>query len=228
MLSRLLVLLGLFLAAPVFAHPAPVASEVAPGIWLFRTQPYGDVGLDGNSVAIVSREGVLVFDANGTPDAARAGSRPFENHAAPGALPRVLALALGSLVRRRGLQGCISGLVVISHEKRALMAGPAIAFNQPGLDEQLPAHIAEVDSELTRSAPGSAEAKSPPSISPPTARFSVKTRFPPDARDDHVCGFAHDPPGRAHHPARPPRPSDHARRHVSLAATGEDRRRGRP
>jgi glyoxylase-like metal-dependent hydrolase (beta-lactamase superfamily II) len=30
------------------------------------------------------------------------------------------------------------------------MAGPAIAFNQPGLDEQLPAHIAQVEQALAR------------------------------------------------------------------------------
>ena len=37
-----------------------------------RTPGYGDVGLDGNSIAILSRDGVLVFDTNGTPAAAAA------------------------------------------------------------------------------------------------------------------------------------------------------------
>src|SRR4029078_7343815 len=64
--------LALGLASAASAHPAPTASEVAPRVRLFRTEPYGDVGLDGNSVAIVGEDGVLVFDANGTPDAARA------------------------------------------------------------------------------------------------------------------------------------------------------------
>jgi len=52
--------------------PPPAHTEVAPGVHLFQTQPYGDVGLDGNSVAIIGDDGVLVFDANGTPAAARA------------------------------------------------------------------------------------------------------------------------------------------------------------
>jgi glyoxylase-like metal-dependent hydrolase (beta-lactamase superfamily II) len=66
--------LAVLLAAVVQAWtpPPPVHTEVAPGVHLFQTQPYGDVGLDGNSVAIVGDDGVLVFDANGTPAAARA------------------------------------------------------------------------------------------------------------------------------------------------------------
>jgi hypothetical protein len=33
-------------------RPAPKRTEVAEGIYLFQTAPYGEVGLDGNSVAI--------------------------------------------------------------------------------------------------------------------------------------------------------------------------------
>src|SRR5204863_941660 len=66
----LFVLMPTVLAA--WTPPPPLHTEVAPGVHLFQTQPYGDVGLDGNSVAIVGDDGVLVFDANGTPAAARA------------------------------------------------------------------------------------------------------------------------------------------------------------
>ena len=45
----------------------PRQVRVADGVFLFITPPYGDVGLDGNAVAVLSRDGVLVFDANGTP-----------------------------------------------------------------------------------------------------------------------------------------------------------------
>jgi len=41
-------------------------------VHLFQTAPYGEVGLDGNSVAIIGDDGVLVFDTNGTPAAAEA------------------------------------------------------------------------------------------------------------------------------------------------------------
>src|SRR5262245_12879346 len=71
---REVALLGLIFLMTIAAWspPPPTRIEVAPGVHLFRTQPYGDVGLDGNSVAIVTDDGVLVFDANGTPAAARA------------------------------------------------------------------------------------------------------------------------------------------------------------
>jgi len=59
-------------AASARPHAAPTRTDVADGIYLFSTPAYFDVGLDGNSVVIVSDEGVLVFDSNGTPAAAAA------------------------------------------------------------------------------------------------------------------------------------------------------------
>src|SRR4029078_10754422 len=43
--------------------------RVADGVCRSATPPYGDVGLDGNSVVITSPDGALVFDTNGTPAA---------------------------------------------------------------------------------------------------------------------------------------------------------------
>jgi hypothetical protein len=37
------------------------SQKVAEGVYLFTTTPYADVGLSGNSVAILSDEGVLVL-----------------------------------------------------------------------------------------------------------------------------------------------------------------------
>ena len=62
----------LALASPAQDRPVPVKIPIADGIVLFMTPPYGDVGLDGNSIAILSRDGVFVFDTNGTPAAAAA------------------------------------------------------------------------------------------------------------------------------------------------------------
>jgi len=64
----------LLVAATALAQtrPAPVRTQIADGIYLYRTAPYGEVGLDGNSIAIISSDGVLVFDTNGTPSAAAA------------------------------------------------------------------------------------------------------------------------------------------------------------
>jgi glyoxylase-like metal-dependent hydrolase (beta-lactamase superfamily II) len=141
--------LGLLPPLSAQTHPAPVETEVAPGVYLFSTAPYSDVGLDGNSVVIVSDDGVLVFDSNGTPAAAAA------------VLTRIRVLTsqpvkylvhshwhwdhwYGAQVYR----AAFPGLVIISHEKsRELMAGPAIAFNQPGLDIQLPRHLKAVEGQ---------------------------------------------------------------------------------
>src|SRR3954447_19876825 len=61
--------LSVLLTGAEHVRPAPQTIEVAKGVYLFISKPYGDVGLDGNSIAILSNEGVLVFDANGTPAA---------------------------------------------------------------------------------------------------------------------------------------------------------------
>src|ERR1041384_4630899 len=68
------VLLAVLAVRPAadYTRPAPETVEVAKGVYCFISKPYGDVGLDGNSVAIVSEDGVLVFDANGTPAASAA------------------------------------------------------------------------------------------------------------------------------------------------------------
>src|SRR5213596_3232403 len=74
--TRAATLFPLCLAAALvkaeYLRPAPQKVEVAKGIYLFISEPYGDVGLDGNAVAILSSDGVLVFDSNGTPAASAA------------------------------------------------------------------------------------------------------------------------------------------------------------
>jgi glyoxylase-like metal-dependent hydrolase (beta-lactamase superfamily II) len=132
-----------------WSPPPPTHVEVAPGVHLFQTQPYGDVGLDGNSIAIVGDDGVLVFDANGTPAAARAVLAE---------LRKITKLPVRYLVYSHwhwdhwyGAEVYADefpGLTIISHVKtRELMAGPAIAFNRPGLESQIPEHIDAVARE---------------------------------------------------------------------------------
>ena len=106
MTARPAILLVALCSIPVAAQnrPAPARTELAPGILLFQTPSYGDVGLDGNSIAVASRDGVLVFDTNGTPAAAAAvlaEIRAITDSA--GTMDRQLALALGPLVRHRDL-----------------------------------------------------------------------------------------------------------------------------
>src|SRR5947207_15049307 len=136
-------------------RPAPTRIEVGRGVYLFMTPPYGDVGLDGNSIAILSRDGVLVFDTNGTPAAAAA------------VLAEIRALTdnpvryvvnshwhwdhwYGTQEYRRAWPD----VQVVAHEKtRGVMMGPALAFNKPGLEVQLPAYI----ESLTKKAAASPE-----------------------------------------------------------------------
>ena len=41
-------------------------SKVATGLYLFTTAPYGDVGFGGNSIAVLTDDGVVMFDTSGT------------------------------------------------------------------------------------------------------------------------------------------------------------------
>jgi cyclase len=143
--------------APV--RPAPVKTEVAPGVFLFRTAPYGEVGLDGNAVAIIGSDGVLMFDTNGTPAAAEAVLR--EVRAMTNQPVRYVVNShwhwdhwYGTEVYKRAFPE----VRVIAHEKtRQMMMGPALDFNKPGLDSQLPDYIASLEKRLA-SMPTSAEA----------------------------------------------------------------------
>ena len=145
------MLAGLLAFTTPSAPAAPPRTvKVADGIYLFITAPHSDVGLDGNSIAILSDSGVLVFDANGTPAAARAVLGEIRKLTRQPV--RYLVLShwhwdhwYGAEVYRRAFPG----IEIISHRvTRALMLGPALAFNQPGLDEQIPAHIQAVAARI--------------------------------------------------------------------------------
>jgi len=148
------LLLALLAATPIPSHAAPPAAperiRVADGVFLYRTAPYGDVGLDGNSIVIVGDDGVLVFDANGTPAAAESVLADIRRLTP---LPvRWLVLShwhwdhwYGAEVYRRAFPD----LRIVAHEQtRRLMMGPALEFNRPGIEEQLPGHIAAVEEAL--------------------------------------------------------------------------------
>ena len=139
-------LIGLLIAAMLVTpssaspHDPPRTIRVADGIFLFVTPPYGDVGLDGNAVAIVSSDGVLVFDSNGTPAAAAAvlaEIRHLTNKPV-----RYLVNShwhwdhwYGSEMYLRAYPD----IRVITHAAtRTMMTGPALEFNRPGLETQLP------------------------------------------------------------------------------------------
>ena len=128
-------------------RPAPTRTEISPGIYVFSTPRYGDVGLDGNSIAITSRDGVVVFDSNGTPAAAAAVLAQIRT-----ITDRPVTYVINSHWHWDHWYGtetyldAFPDLKVVAHETtRALMVGPALEFNRPGIERDLPAYVASVE-----------------------------------------------------------------------------------
>jgi glyoxylase-like metal-dependent hydrolase (beta-lactamase superfamily II) len=140
-------------------RPAPTRIEVARGVHLFMSPRYGDVGLDGNAVAIVGRDGVLVFDSNGTPAAAAAVLAEIQK-----LTPLPVRYVVNSHWHWDHWYGtetytrAYPDVRVVAHEKtREMMMGPALEFNRPGLERQLPQHLQDLEKRVSE-----AEAASPP------------------------------------------------------------------
>ena len=126
------------------------SQKVADGVFLFTTTPYGDVGLSGNSVAIVSGEGVLVFDANGTPETAAtvlAEIRKLTNKPV-----RYLVNSHWHWDHWGGNQvylDAFPGLQIITHEKtRELMLNLEPRWNDKGLKEDLPQFLEGFEKQI--------------------------------------------------------------------------------
>ncbi|HEX4606129.1 MAG TPA: MBL fold metallo-hydrolase, partial [Candidatus Angelobacter sp.] len=114
--------------------------KVAEGVYLFATTPYADVGLSGNSVAILSDDGVLVFDSNGTPETAAtvlAEIRKLTNKPV-----RYLVNSHWHWDHWGGNQvylAAFPALQIITHAKtRELMLTVEPRWNEKGLKEDLP------------------------------------------------------------------------------------------
>jgi cyclase len=135
-------------------RPGPTKTAIAPGVVMFATASYGDVGLDGNSIAVLSRDGVLVFDTNGTP-------------AASAAVLAEIRTLTDQPVRwivnshwhwdhwygTETYQRAFPDVRIVAHEKtRALMMGPALEFNRPGLETQLPAYLKSLEQRAATNA----------------------------------------------------------------------------
>src|SRR5262245_34871916 len=155
----------LALTAPAQDRPLPKKIPIADGVVLFTTAPYGDVGLDGNSIAILSRDGVFVFDTNGTPAAAAAVLAEIRQ-----LTDRPVRYVVNSHWHWDHWYGtetylrAFPDLRVIAHEKtRAMRLGPALASNKPGLETQLPAYIESLVKRVT-----AARAATPPPADLPT------------------------------------------------------------
>src|SRR5262249_387298 len=142
-----LLLIACSIAVSAQNRPGPTATDLAPGIILLRTPPYGDVGLDGNSIAVLSNDGVLVFDSNATP-AASAAVLPQIRKRTEKPVRYVVSSHWhwDHWYGTETYQRAFPDLRVVAHEKtRTMMAGPAIEFNKPGLEVQLPAYLKNLE-----------------------------------------------------------------------------------
>lgn len=159
---------GSYSAAQV-ERPAPVRTEVASGVYLYQTAPYG-VGLDGNAVAIIGDTSVLVFDTNGTPAAAAAVLADIRTLTSKPVSHIVNSHWhwdhwYGTQVYREAFPA----VQVVAHEKtRAMMAGPAIEFNRPGMETQIPEYIKALEARVAK-----AEAESPQPANLPRLRQAL-------------------------------------------------------
>ncbi len=124
-------------------HPAPTVTQVSPGVWLFQTARYGDAGLDGNAVAVVGRDAVLVFDANGTPAAAAAVIAEIRRITPKPVKHLVLShWHWDHWYGAEAYTAAFPGIEVIAHSRAAkLMDGPVQEFNRPFFTEQFPSHL---------------------------------------------------------------------------------------
>jgi len=114
--------------------------KVSEGVYLFTTTPYAGVGLSGNSVAILSEDGVLVFDSNATPETA--ATVLAEIHKLTDKPVRYLVNSHWHWDHWGGNETYLAafpGLQIITHEKtRELMLTVEPRWNDKGLKEDLP------------------------------------------------------------------------------------------
>jgi cyclase len=118
-------------------------SKVAEGVYLFTTSPYGDVGFGGNSVAIITDEGVVMFDTSGTP---ATGETILSEVRKLTDKPVVYVINShwhwdhwgGNQV----FKAAFPNVQFLSHAKnRDLMMNVAVAWNAPGLEKDLPDYL---------------------------------------------------------------------------------------
>jgi len=152
----LVALLVFACAAQAADYGKVTSSKVADGVYLFTTTPYGDVGFGGNAVAILTDDGVVMFDTSGTPASAQAIIS--ELHKLTG---KPVLYVINSHWHwdhwggNQVFKAAWPNVQFLSSEKnRDLMLNVAVAWNKPGLEHDLPDYIAQQKQEL-----GAAEAK---------------------------------------------------------------------
>jgi glyoxylase-like metal-dependent hydrolase (beta-lactamase superfamily II) len=134
-------------------------SKVADGIYLFTTSRYGDVGFGGNAVAILTDDGVVMFDSSGTPASAQAILSELRK-----LTDKPVLYVINSHWHwdhwggNQVFKAAYPNVQFLSSEKnRDLMMNTAVTWNKPGLERDLPGYIADQKKQLA-----AAEAKPAP------------------------------------------------------------------
>lgn len=119
------------------------SQKVAEGVYLFTTTPYGDVGFCGNSIAVVSSDGVLVFDTGGIPDTASTILAEVRN-----VTDQPVRYVVNSHWHwdhwggNQVFASAFPGVQIITHETtRKLMMEVEPRWNDEGLKVQLPGYV---------------------------------------------------------------------------------------
>ena len=150
--------------------------KVADGVYLFTTTPYADVGLSGNSVAILTDEGVLVFDSSATPETAATVLAEIR---------KLTDKPVRYLVNshwhwdhwggNQTYQAAFPGLQIITHEKtRELMLAVEPRWNDKGLKQDLPQFLDGFEKQI---AAARAKNASPERIKSAEERLAVDRNF---------------------------------------------------
>ncbi len=169
-----------------YVHPAPKKTEIAPGIYLFQTERYGDVGLDGNSIVITSSDGVLVFDANGTPAAARAVIAEIRKITDKPV--KYLVISHWHWDHWYGAEAykeVFPEVHIIAQEReRPIMLGPSQEFNKKFLERDLPGYV---DSLKKKVAEEEAKTPAPEGLARLKATYEVDRFFLEQKRNVHLA-----------------------------------------
>ena len=185
--AAIVTLLALMHFVPLSAakdYGKVTGQKVAEGVYLFTTTPYADVGLSGNSVAILSDEGVLVFDSNATPETAAtvlAEIRKLTDKPV-----RYLVNSHWHWDHWGGNQAYLAafpGVQIITHEKtRELMLTVEPRWNDKGLKEDLPQFLDGFEKQI---AAAKAKNAPPERIQAAEERLAVDRNFLAQKRSLH-------------------------------------------
>lgn len=126
------------------------SSKVADGVYLFTTSRYGDVGFGGNAVAILTDEGIVLFDTSGTPTSGQAILAELRK-----LISKPVVYVINSHWHwdhwggNQVFKAAFPSVQFLSSAKnRDLMMNVAVAWNAPGLERDLPNYIAQQKQEL--------------------------------------------------------------------------------